>query len=108
MMILRPYIDREGRNPFEHWFRSLEAASRARVSVYLDRLERGNFSNIKSVSGGVMELRMDFGPGFRAYLGRDGETLVILLGGGSKKSQQSDIAVAQRLWGEYKATKKEL
>jgi putative addiction module killer protein len=106
-MILRPYIDREGRNPFELWFRSLEATNRARVSVYLDRLERGNLSSIKSVGGGVMELRMDFGPGFRAYLGRDGETLVILLGGGSKKSQQSDIAVAQRSWSEYKATKKE-
>lgn len=106
-MILRPYIDREGRNPFELWFRSLEATSRARVSVYLDRLERGNLSNIKSLGGGVMELRMDFGPGFRAYLGRDGETLVILLGGGSKKSQQRDIAVAQLLWSEYKATKKE-
>jgi putative addiction module killer protein len=50
---------------------------------------------------------MRFGPGFRAYLGRDGETLVILLGGGSKKSQQKDIADAQRLWDEYKATKKE-
>jgi len=96
-MILRPYIDREVRNAFELWFRSLEATSRARVSVYLDRLERGNLSNIKSVGGGVMELRMDFGPGFRAYLGRDGEILVILLCGGSKKSQQSDISVAQRL-----------
>lgn len=107
-MILRPYIDREGRNAFEQWFRSLEATSRARVSVYLDRLERGNLANIKNVGGGVMELRMDFGPGLRAYLGRDGETLLILLGGGSKKSQRSDIAAAQRLWSEYKATKKEL
>jgi len=54
-----------------------------------------------------MELRMNFGPGLRAYLGRDGETLVILLGGGSKKSQQSDIAAAQGMWSEYKAAKKE-
>ena len=65
------------------------------------------FSNVKSVGGGVMELRMNFGPGFRAYFGRDGETLVILLGGGSKKNQKNDIAAAQQLWAEYKATKKE-
>jgi putative addiction module killer protein len=107
-MILRPYIDREGRNLFELWFRALEPTTRARVSVYLDRLERGNLSNTKSVGGGVMEVRMNFGPGFRAYLGRDGDTLVILLCGGDKKSQRGDIGTAQRLWSEYKATKKEL
>ncbi len=106
-MIVRPYVDREGCNPFELWFLSLEPAARARVAVYLERLEHGNLSNIKSVGGGVMELRMNFGPGFRAYLGRDGETLIILLGGGSKKSQQSDIAAARAMWNEYKATKKE-
>ncbi len=50
---------------------------------------------------------MHFGPRFRAYFGRDGEMLVILPGGGSKKHQQSDIAAAQRLWAEYKATKEE-
>jgi putative component of toxin-antitoxin plasmid stabilization module len=53
-MILRPYIDREGRNPFELWFRSLEASDRARVAVYLDRIEQGNLSNVKSVGGGAM------------------------------------------------------
>lgn len=86
----------------------LESTSRARVAVNLERLEEGNLSNVKDVGGSVMELRMDIGPGFRAYLGRDGETLLMLLGGGNKKSQQNDIAVAQRLWSGYKAPKKEL
>ncbi|HZD50960.1 MAG TPA: type II toxin-antitoxin system RelE/ParE family toxin, partial [Silvibacterium sp.] len=100
-MILRPFIDREGRNPFELWFRSLESTDQARITVYLDRLERGNLSNTKSVGSGVVELRMNFGPGFRIYFGREGDMLVILLGGGSKKSQRKDIATAQRLWSEY-------
>ena len=54
-----------------------------------------------------MELRIDFGPGFRIYMGKDGETLVILLGGGTKKRQQHDIAAAQDLWREYKLRKRE-
>ncbi len=100
-MILRPYIDRQGRNSFERWLGSLEFAERARIVVYLDRLGRGNLSNVKSIGSGVMELRMNFGLGFRTYFGRDGETLVILLGGGDKKSQQKDIADAMHLWSEY-------
>jgi putative addiction module killer protein len=106
-MTLRQYVDRRGRNPFERWLSSLELAERARVVVYLDRLERGNLSNVKSVGRGVMELRMDFGPGQGAYFGRDGETLVILLGGGSKNSQHRDITEALRMWSEYKSSKKE-
>jgi putative addiction module killer protein len=56
--------------------------------------------------GGVQEYRIDFGPGYRLYFGRDGETLVILLGGGTKKRQQSDIETAQARWVDYKRRKK--
>ena len=73
----------------------------------LDRLERGNFSAAKGVGTGVFELRLDFGPGYRVYFGKDGETLVVLLGGGTKKRQQADIADAQMLWQEYKRRKRE-
>jgi len=99
---IRQYVDRSGRNPFDRWFDRLEDSTQARIAVALDRLERGNFSVAKGVGTGVFELRLDFGPGYRVYFGKDGETLVILLGGGSKKRQQADIEAAQRLWQEYK------
>jgi len=75
--------------------------------VALDRIEQGNFSLAKGVGAGVLELRLDFGPGYRVYFGKDGEVLVILLGGGSKKRQQADIEAAQALWREYKMRKRE-
>ncbi|HXE07063.1 MAG TPA: type II toxin-antitoxin system RelE/ParE family toxin [Acidobacteriaceae bacterium] len=106
MIELRQYIDELGRNGFERWFERLEAGVQARVTAYLDRLERGNFSAAKGVAG-IFELRLDFGPGYRIYFGEDGDTLVILLAGGTKKKQQEDIARAQALWREYKRRKKE-
>jgi putative addiction module killer protein len=79
----------------------------ARVAVALSKLEHGNFSSAKGVGGGVFELRLDFGPGYRVYFGKDGETIVILLGGGTKKRQQADIEAARALWHEYKQQKRE-
>jgi putative addiction module killer protein len=70
-------------------------------------MEMGNFSNVKGVGSGVFEYRIDFGPGYRIYFGKDGDRLVILLGGGSKKRQQRDIAEAVRLWTGYKAGDRE-
>lgn len=107
MFELRQYIDRLGRNAFERWFESLSDATQARITTFLDRLERGNLSAAKSVGSGVFELRMDFGPGYRVYFGVDGERLVILLGGGTKKRQQVDIDNASSLWQEYKKRKRE-
>jgi putative addiction module killer protein len=104
---IRQYVDRSGRNPFDRWFDKLEDSTQARIAIALDRLERGNFSTAKGVGTGVFELRLDFGPGYRIYFGKDGETLVILLGGGSKKRQQVDIDAAQSLWKEYKKRKRE-
>lgn len=71
------------------------------------RLESGNSSGAKSVGSGVSEVRLDFGPGYRIYFGRDGEQMVILLAGGSKKRQQPDIEMAHTLWTEYKRRKRE-
>jgi putative addiction module killer protein len=104
---IRQYVDRLGRNPFELWFDSLDGSTQARIAVYLDRLERGNFSATKGEGEGLFELRLDFGPGYRVYFGKDDERLVILLGGGSKKRQQADIERARGLWREYKARKRE-
>lgn len=96
------FLDATGRSPFGRWFGRLTARAAARVTTAVYRLEQGNRSNVKSVGRGVQELRIDFGPGYRVYFGQHGETLIILLGGGSKKGQQQDIARAHRHWAEYK------
>ncbi len=68
------------------------------------KMEQGNLSNVKWFSG-IGEYRLDWGPGYRVYIGKDGERLIILLGGGTKKGQQKDIDRAARFWKEYKARK---
>jgi putative addiction module killer protein len=104
---IRQYVDRRGRNPFERWFLRLDGTIRARITVALGRLEEGNFSATKSLGRGIHELRLDFGPGYRIYFGKDGETIVILLGGGTKKRQEADIEAAHTLWQQYKLEKRE-
>lgn len=80
--------------------------ARAKVTRALIRLEQGNFSNVRSVGDGVFEFRIDFGPGYRVYFGQDGQTLLILLTGGTKKRQQRDIDEAHVYWRDYKASKR--
>ena len=107
MLLIREYVDARGRSPFAEWFDDLDARAAAKVTVALARIEMGNLSNVKGVGGGVLEYRIDWGPGYRVYLGRDGETLVILLAGGAKRRQQQDIAAAQERWVDYKRRRKE-
>ena len=75
------------------------------MTVALARLEQGNTSSLKGVGEGVMESRINFGAGYRVYLGRDGDTLVILLSGGTKKRQQRDIEAAHAMWTDYRRRK---
>ena len=103
---LRYYQATDGRSPFEEWFSGLDAAAGAKIAVALARLEQGNLSNVKPVGEGVLEYRINFGPGYRVYFGRDGETVVILLTGGTKKRQQRDIASAIEMWREYRQRKR--
>jgi putative addiction module killer protein len=107
MTAIREYIDPNDRSPFASWFNQLRAPAAAKVVTALVRMEQGNFSNAKSVGGGVLEFRIDFGPGYRVYFGREGDNIVILLGGGKKKRQQRDIESAKLLWKEYKERKKQ-
>jgi putative addiction module killer protein len=86
--------------------RGLDAIAAAKVTIALTRIERGNLSNAKGVGKGVLEYKIDFGPGYRIYFGKDGERLVILIGGGTKKWQGNDIAAAQACWADYKRRKK--
>ena len=95
------------RSPFADWFDDLDSVTAARVDRYVRRLESGNFGAAKVVGEGVSELRLDFGPGYRVYFGREGKTLVILLGGGSKRRQNADIAAAIVRWRHYQQAKKD-
>lgn len=105
MIEIVEYLDSRGYGPFEKWFERLSAAAAAKVTTALVRIEQGNFSNTKGVGAGVYECRVDFGPGYRIYFGKDGKTVVILLGGGTKKRQNKDIQAAQKCWDEYKERK---
>jgi putative addiction module killer protein len=105
MIAVREYLPESGKSPFAEWFNSLNAPASAKVATAILRLEAGNFSNVKGVGSGVYEYRIDFGPGYRIYFGKDGDKLVILLGGGSKKRQQRDIEEAIRFWADYKKAK---
>lgn len=75
------------------------------MTIALARLEQENFSNVKGVGSGVFEYKIDFGPGYRIYFGKDGDRIVILLGGGTKKRQRHDIRTAQECWAAYKRRK---
>ena len=107
MIEIRQYVDRQGRIPFLKWLDALSEQAQAHVSTALLRLENGNLSSTKSVGSGIHELRIHFGPGYRVYFGWDGQKLVILLAGGSKKRQQADIERAKELWLEFKERKRE-
>lgn len=105
VVTLKEYTARDGRNPFGRWFDGLDAAAAVKVRVTLARIEQGNFSSVKGVGAGVFESRIDFGPGYRVYFGKDGTAVVILLGGGTKHRQPRDIAEAHARWQDYKQRK---
>src|SRR5256885_8341911 len=106
MLEIRYYVASGGHQPFAEWFADLDPVARARVARVLVRMEQGNLSNVKPVGEGVLEYRIDFGPGYRFYFGRDGETLLILLAGGTKKRQQRDIKAAIAHWRDYRQAKR--
>ena len=102
MIAVREYVDAAGKSPFSKWLRGLNVHAAAKVTTALERIADGNLSNTKPVGAGVLEYRIDFGPGYRIYFGRDGDRLVILVGGGTKKRQQGDINAAKSHWADYK------
>ena len=107
MIEIREFVDARGSSPFGRWVSRLDRHATARVATALYRMELGNLSNARGVGGGVIEYRIDFGPGYRIYFGRDGDALIILLGGGTKVRQQRDIEAAVRLWREYRRSKRQ-
>ena len=99
------YVRADDSNPYRTWFDNLDVQAAAKVTTALLRLELGNLSNVKWFDG-IGEYRIDWGPGYRIYLAKDGDALVILLGGGTKKGQQAVINRAKTLLQEYKLRKK--
>lgn len=97
------YRDDRGQEPFDDWYADLDVHAAAKVTVALTRLAAGNRSETKSVGAGVLERRIDWGPGYRIYFGLDGKRLMILLGGGFKNRQQRDIVTAHVRWNDYKS-----
>jgi putative addiction module killer protein len=105
-IVVHEYLDAAGRSPFARWFEHLNAVAAAKVSTAIYRLGEGNFSSVKGVGAGVFETRIDFGPGYRVYFGKDGDTVIVLLGGSAKKDQADAIARAIGAWFAYKASKR--
>ena len=99
------YIREDASNPYKQWFDSLSAQAAAKVTVAKLRMELGNTSSIKWFDG-MGEYIIDWGPGYRIYLAKDGDTLIVLFGGGTKRGQQRDIDKAKALLVEYKERKK--
>jgi len=98
------YVRADGSSPYRAWFDSLDPQAAAKVATAVVRLEIGNVSRVKWI-GTIGEYRIDWGPGYRIYLAKDGDRLIILLGGGTKQRQRTDIENATSMWTEYKARK---
>ncbi len=97
------YQTEEDRSPFPEWIRNLrDSTARARIRTRLARLRLGNFGDTNSLGGGLHELRIDHGPGYRIYFSRAGDRLVLLLCGGSKRTQSRDIEQARIFWRDYR------
>ena len=105
MVELVVYVTEDGKAPFDEWFDKIDTAAALKVRTALARIETGNFGDVKPVGQGVSERRIPFGPGYRVYFGQDGNRLVILLCGGTKKRQSKDIEQAKAFWENYKARK---
>jgi putative addiction module killer protein len=103
-LIVVEYVREDGSNPHRAWFDSLQVPAAAKVATAIARLEAGNLSRVKWI-GAVGEYRIDWGPGYRIYLAKDGDKLIILLGGGTKQRQHSDIERAKAMWAEYRTRK---
>jgi putative addiction module killer protein len=104
-MRLVQYVAAYGRSPFSEWFLALDPTARAKVTVHLTRMECGNLSNVEPVGSGVCEKKINWGPGYRIYFGRDGDELVVLLAGSDKSSQAESIKRSIGYWDDYKQRK---
>lgn len=107
MFELLRYQGRDGREPLTEWMRHLrDRQAYAHVLARLDRLENGNFGQCRPLRSGVWELKVDHGPGYRVYYGQVGKTVLLLLCGGDKRTQQADIERAVEYWKDFRSRQK--
>ena len=105
-MEIRHYLTASGKDPYQQWLDDLkDLKGRVVIQRRIDRIANGNFGDHKFCQQGVWELRIDFGPGYRVYYAQEGESVVILLCGGSKRGQSSDIKEAVQNWLDYQRRK---
>ncbi|MFB2892787.1 type II toxin-antitoxin system RelE/ParE family toxin [Aerosakkonemataceae cyanobacterium BLCC-F50] len=101
---IQRYVTPDGRIPFEEWFNSLRnQKAQIKIDTRLRRVTQGNLGDYRSVGEGVFELRIDYGPGYRIYFGQLGSTIVLLLCGGDKSTQEQDISIAKMYWANYRS-----
>lgn len=99
----RIYQTKDGKAPYEEWLNRLkDVAGRSKIKVRVDRASLGNFGDHRSVGAGIIELKIDFGPGYRVYIGQHSEEIIVLLCGGDKSTQENDIAKAHEYWADYR------
>ena len=103
---IHEYLNRAGASPYGKWFAALDRVAATKVTTSLVRVALGNTCKVKSLGAGLAEVKIDFGPGYRVYFGRDGRALILLLGGGTKKRQDEDIAAARERWRDYQLRKR--
>jgi putative addiction module killer protein len=106
MIEIVQYETENGHCPFADWFDNLDTQAALKIRTILARIETGNLGDVKPVGEGVSERRIDYGPGYRLYFGINGQTLIILLLGGTKHRQDKDIRDAKIMWSDYKSRKK--
>jgi|SRR5688500_448999 len=100
---VRLYQTREGKKPYRDWVAGIrDQRTKGRIDMRATELLLGKFGKCKAVGEGVTELILDFGPGYRIYIGEYGHKVIILLCGGDKSTQESDIKKAKRYWKDYK------
>jgi putative addiction module killer protein len=100
---VRHYVNRVGKDVFDRWLSELaDARAQAKIAARINRLSAGNFADCKSLGQGLYELRIDWGPGYRVYYAMIGRYCVLLLCGGDKRKQSSDIERAYAYFGDYK------
>ncbi len=98
---IEEYITGEGENYYKEWFNKLTVEYASKVAAARARMMAGSLGNVKPLDGTLKEYRIDWGPGIRIYLIKDGDMLIVLLGGGTKTGQDADIKKAKRLRDEY-------
>jgi putative addiction module killer protein len=102
-MQIEIYQNTTGQQPFSRWLKDLkDRKAKLKIQQRLAQVRAGNLGDCKSAGGGILELRVHFGPGYRIYCAREGQKLIILLCAGDKSTQQKDIALARSYWEDFK------